>query len=240
MVTRVKFFRKIRKSNLKDGKIVNYLKYAIGEIILVVIGILLAVYINERITEKKNNDIRDLYLNELKSSIEYDIKDVQDNISGFNKWNPKLEELLLFLKNKKLTELDSVKNKINIATKYIFFIQRSKSKIEELTYSNINLIKNRELKNKILLYQDSDIMALKNAENRYNLVDAELRRYFSANLINQSLSLKQLEADKQFSSLIYQKYNGNAGMNRIYQNLLKEQYEIKKMIESELENHSAK
>lgn len=236
----MKFFRKIRKSNLKDGKIVNYLKYAIGEIILVVIGILLAVYINERITEKKNNDIRDLYLNELKSSIEYDIKDVQDNISGFNKWNPKLEELLLFLKNKKLTELDSVKNKINIATKYIFFIQRSKSKIEELTYSNINLIKNRELKNKILLYQDSDIMALKNAENRYNLVDAELRRYFSANLINQSLSLKQLEADKQFSSLIYQKYNVNAGMNKIYQNLLKEQYEIKKMIESELENHSAK
>ena len=236
----MKFFRKIRKSNLKDGKIVNYLKYAIGEIILVVIGILLAVYINERITEKKNNDIRDLYLNELKSSIEYDIKDVQDNISAFNKWNPKLEELLLFLKNKKLTELDSVKDKINIATKYIFFIQRSKSKIEELTYSNINLIKNRELKNKILLYQDSDIMALKNAENRYNLVDAELRRYFSANLINQSLSLKQLEADKQFYSLIYQKYNVNAGMNRIYQNLLKEQYEIKKMIESELENHSAK
>jgi hypothetical protein len=236
----MKFFRKIRKSNLKDGKIVNYLKYAIGEIILVVIGILLAVYINERITEKKNNDIRDLYLNELKSSIEYDIKDVQDNISGFNKWNPKLKELLLFLKNKKLTELDSVKDKINIATKYIFFIQRSKSKIEELTYSNINLIKNRELKNKILLYQDSDIMALKNAEKRYNLVDAELRRYFSANLINQSLSLKQLEADKQFSSLIYQKYNVNAGMNKIYQNLLKEQYEIKKMIESELENHNPK
>jgi len=236
----MKFFRKIRKSNLKEGKIVNYLKYAIGEIILVVIGILLAVYINERITENKNNDIRDLYLNELKFSIEYDIKDVQDNISGFDKWNPKLEELLLFLKNKKLTKLDSVRDKINIATRYIYFIQRSKSKIEELTYSNINLIKNRELKNKILLYQDSDIMALKNAENRYNLVDAELRKYFSVNLINENLSLPQLEADKQFFSLIYQKYNVNVGMNRIYQNLLKEQYEIKKMIESELENHSAK
>jgi hypothetical protein len=236
----MKFFRKIRKSNLKEGKIVNYLKYAIGEIILVVIGILLAVYINERITENKNNDLRDLYLNELKFSIEYDIKDVQDNISAFDKWNPKLEELLLFLKNKKLTELDSVRDKINIATRYIYFIQRSKSKIEELTYSNINLIKNRKLKNKILLYQDSDIMALKNAENRYNLVDAELRKYFSVNLINDNLSLKQLEADKQFFSLIYQKYNVNVGMNRIYQNLLKEQYEIIKMIESELENHSAK
>lgn len=83
-------------------------------------------------------------------------------------------------------------------------------------------------------------MALKNAENRYNLVDAELRKYFSVNLINENLSLPQLEADKQFFSLIYQKYNVNIGMNRIYQNLLKEQYEIKKMIESELENHSAK
>ncbi len=41
-----KFFRKIRRSLLEEGKIGKYFKYAIGEIILVVIGILIALQIN--------------------------------------------------------------------------------------------------------------------------------------------------------------------------------------------------
>ncbi|MDU8887225.1 DUF6090 family protein [Yeosuana sp. MJ-SS3] len=42
----IKFFRNIRKRLLAEGKTANYLKYAIGEIVLVVIGILIALQIN--------------------------------------------------------------------------------------------------------------------------------------------------------------------------------------------------
>ena len=42
----IKFFRKIRQNLLAEGKTSKYLKYAIGEIILVVIGILIAISIN--------------------------------------------------------------------------------------------------------------------------------------------------------------------------------------------------
>ena len=42
----IKFYRKIRQNLLSEGKTGKYLKYAIGEIILVVIGILIAVQIN--------------------------------------------------------------------------------------------------------------------------------------------------------------------------------------------------
>lgn len=38
----IKIFRNIRKNLLKEGKTTKYFKYAIGEIILVVIGILIA------------------------------------------------------------------------------------------------------------------------------------------------------------------------------------------------------
>jgi len=38
----LRFFRHVRKKLIEQGKTANYLKYAIGEIILVVIGILLA------------------------------------------------------------------------------------------------------------------------------------------------------------------------------------------------------
>ncbi|MFT4696459.1 MAG: uncharacterized membrane protein YgaE (UPF0421/DUF939 family) [Urechidicola sp.] len=42
----LKFFRKIRQKMLTENKFSKYLIYAIGEIILVVIGILIALWIN--------------------------------------------------------------------------------------------------------------------------------------------------------------------------------------------------
>lgn len=42
----IKFFRNIRKNLLSEGKTTKYLKYAIGEIVLVVIGILIALQIS--------------------------------------------------------------------------------------------------------------------------------------------------------------------------------------------------
>lgn len=233
----IKFFRKVRRNFLYENKLSKYLIYAFGEIILVVIGILLAVYINEQITENRNNTLRCTYLEELKFTFEYDIKDVEENIMAFEKWNPKLEKLLTALREKNLEKLDSIDDKINTASRYIYFGQRSKSKIEELKYANINLIKNRDLKNKILLYQDNDIHALLNAERRYNLVDEAQGQYFSKNIIGNNITLKDLENDNQFFSVVYQKYNMNKGMKIIYENLLEEQYEIKKILESELEKN---
>lgn len=42
----INFFRKIRQKSIKENKFTNYLKYALGEIILVVFGILIALQIN--------------------------------------------------------------------------------------------------------------------------------------------------------------------------------------------------
>jgi len=52
----IKFFRKIRRSLLSEGRTGKYLKYAFGEIILVVIGILIALPINDLNDERKEND----------------------------------------------------------------------------------------------------------------------------------------------------------------------------------------
>ncbi|BAO77268.1 DUF6090 family protein [Winogradskyella sp. PG-2] len=56
----IKFFRNIRQNLLSKGKTGKYFKYAIGEIILVVIGILIALQINNwnqnRIERKKESN----------------------------------------------------------------------------------------------------------------------------------------------------------------------------------------
>lgn len=50
----IKFFRKIRKRLLTENKFSKYLIYAIGEIVLVMIGILLALQVNNWNEEKKD------------------------------------------------------------------------------------------------------------------------------------------------------------------------------------------
>ena len=42
----IKFFRKIRQNLLSEGRTGKYFKYALGEILLVVLGILIALQIN--------------------------------------------------------------------------------------------------------------------------------------------------------------------------------------------------
>ena len=49
----IKFFRKIRHNLINEGKTTKYLKYAIGEIVLVVIGILIALQINNWNEQRK-------------------------------------------------------------------------------------------------------------------------------------------------------------------------------------------
>ena len=53
----INFFRKTRKKMADDNKPIKYMRYAIGEIVLVVIGILIAIQVNnwneKRKTEKQ-------------------------------------------------------------------------------------------------------------------------------------------------------------------------------------------
>lgn len=74
----MKFFRKVRKSLLPAGKTGKFLQYAIGEIVLVVIGILIALQINNWNENRKDNQLVRNYLEGIKSDLEKDIIQVDD------------------------------------------------------------------------------------------------------------------------------------------------------------------
>ncbi len=69
----IPFFRKIRKKMADDNKPMKYIRYAIGEIVLVVFGILIALQINNWNEQRKlHNTINNVY-SIIKSDLQSDI-----------------------------------------------------------------------------------------------------------------------------------------------------------------------
>jgi len=78
----IKFFRKIRQKLLTENKFSKYLIYAIGEIILVVIGILIALQINNWNQSKQNQKLELEYLVGIKSNLNDDIDELERHFDG--------------------------------------------------------------------------------------------------------------------------------------------------------------
>ena len=79
----IKFFRNIRQHMIKENKMSKYLIYAIGEILLVVIGILIAFQVNNWKQDQENraiekeilSNIKDALFTDLQNTIKYNIEE---------------------------------------------------------------------------------------------------------------------------------------------------------------------
>tara|TARA_R110002126_G_scaffold18462_2_gene70704 strand:- start:457 stop:1221 length:765 start_codon:yes stop_codon:yes gene_type:complete len=78
----MKLFRKIRHKLILDNKKTQYLKYALGEIFLVVIGILIAIQINNWNQSIKDNDSLNEYLTKIKTHTAEDIEQLEQLSKG--------------------------------------------------------------------------------------------------------------------------------------------------------------
>jgi hypothetical protein len=76
----IRFFRTIRQSLLAQGRITRYLTYAIGEIVLVVVGIFLALQLNNWNAERKRSEQELGLLVEMRENLMRDLDDCRDNI----------------------------------------------------------------------------------------------------------------------------------------------------------------
>ncbi len=89
----INFFRKIRYNLMEQNKTGKYLKYAIGEIVLVVIGILIAISINNWNENRKLDNSIQIYYQQLLVDIQTDknyynnlINWLESNITLFNNY----------------------------------------------------------------------------------------------------------------------------------------------------------
>ncbi|PKA81965.1 hypothetical protein ATE92_0088 [Ulvibacter sp. MAR_2010_11] len=80
----IKFFRKIRQNLLSENKFSKYLIYAIGEIILVVIGILIALQLNNLNEERKNREFEKEILAQIEENLNNDKLALKQIVNDFS------------------------------------------------------------------------------------------------------------------------------------------------------------
>jgi hypothetical protein len=88
----IKFFRKIRQNMLTENKFSKYLIYAIGEIILVVIGILIALQINNANEVAKQQRLQKIYEKNL-------IIELDSNLNTLDELDTQFQQKLELIKN---------------------------------------------------------------------------------------------------------------------------------------------
>jgi hypothetical protein len=173
----IKFFRKIRQKNLTENKFGKYLTYVIGEIILVVIGILIALQINNSNERKKEEQI----LNGIYSIIVEDLKNDIDELNDMLKTKKHFEPYFKKVMNDEMTLEDYKKcpECVHMALSYrtLTIEKRGYNLLEN--FGNSSSLKNDSLSLKIIYFYSNQTTRLHTSD------------YVTENLVNSTLELWQ-------------------------------------------------
>jgi hypothetical protein len=149
----LKFFRNIRYNLMNTGKTSKYFKYAIGEIILVVMGILIALQINNWNQNRINSNEELVIIKSLKSGLIKDKSDILYNTNYFNESIMSANKVIKALESD-LPYNDSIPIYLGEMMRPMKFLY-STSAFETLKSKGISLIRNTELRDEIIHVFDS-------------------------------------------------------------------------------------
>ncbi len=153
----IKFFRKIRQNLLTENKTGKYLKYAFGEIILVVIGILIALQINNWNAERKDRIFEQEILTLINENLKNDSITLTNQISRSIEATKLTNRLLGQVTNENY--IDSLNQWMGKIISFESFISQS-SAFEILKSKGIDVISNKELQLELMSYYDQKVYSV--------------------------------------------------------------------------------
>ena len=104
----LKFFKKIRKRLVNQGRLKNYLLYAVGEIVLVVIGILLALQINNWNTERAEQNQMQEFAAALIQDLRTDIQETELRQDQMNKIIHRMDSVRILTNKSEIADLQNI------------------------------------------------------------------------------------------------------------------------------------
>jgi len=145
----IKFFRTIRKDLMEQNKTGKYFKYAIGEILLVVIGILIALQINNQNELRKDQILTNKYLIGFARDLSTDKSQLDTQITIRKKQSLSARALIKTIEHNEIN-LDSFYNHYYYLFPFYRFSPNTNTLEEILNSSQLRLITDENIKNRLL------------------------------------------------------------------------------------------
>lgn len=152
------FFRKIRKNLISENKLTKYFFYALGEIVLVVIGILIALKINNWNTNEISHQKELSYLQEIRDNLEQDFKRI-DSVLAFNHDKVPVVNGMMQIFSESLTNDERVALFNTYSTPftwYEIFVPQRTAFNNMVAAETIDLVQDRELRKALISYYEYD------------------------------------------------------------------------------------
>ena len=208
----IKFFGKIRQNLIMDNKTGKYFKYAIGEILLVMIGILLALQVNTWNEERKDRNREQAILYSLQQDFTTNISNVNNAFNTFSEAYESSVVLLEIVKDKGPIDPGEVEQLLDDIINKTSSLDIITGSLDELLSTGaFNLIKDEELRKQLSYWSfyvtdtEDDIVIYRNY----------LFDFFIPSLTNKSL-LRNLE-DPEF-------FENNLGLSKMSKSNFKLNY----------------
>jgi len=217
----IKFFRKIRYKHMSENKTSKYAKYAIGKIILVVIGILIALQINNwnenRKLQLKSYD----YLQRLKVDLDNVSKDVNSSLKSTER---KSKQALIALEALESKELSPSKQKdferhLKEYFQFQITIQNTTAYNEMLSSGDLGLIKNEWLRSAFAdLSDDRDFIIEVNQTNHstYKNNSGFIEKYVRYDILKIDSISKKVSASYDFNAMANDPFFINQISGQVY------------------------
>ena len=217
------FFRKIRHDLIANSKFYKYFKYAIGEIVLVVLGILIALQINNWNEEKKIKKTELKLLTQLTNELSQDLNSLNYDLSQHEQAANSCKIILNIL-NSDIEMNDSISHHFAAVHNYTVFAS-VRGAYESLKSVGLETLSNDELRLEITNLYDQWYLILKS--NEKILLDdiLNIKRNFNQDHFDKFLVLTPIPPN----------YNGEMNPNDF--SSLKMNHQYKYHVESLMASH---
>ena len=144
----IKIFRNIRQKRLSDNRFSKYLIYAIGEIILVVIGILIALQVNNWNEKRINRSYEITLLGEAREAMIADIESLSRKLNYLTRIQRVIKTLAI-MKNDRTYPTDSLSYYLNQVHDYGTTLTVNTSAYEAIKSGGLDRITNSQIRNNL-------------------------------------------------------------------------------------------
>jgi len=225
----IKFFRKIRQKLLTENKFSKYFLYAIGEIILVVIGILIALQLNNYNDTLKQQKQEHKILQNLKLDFEYNLSEMELNILQL-KNNRKAGLKIIAQTGNKISNNSNIDGLIDqIVFTPVYFPQNG-FLLELVNSGKLGIISNEILRNRL----SSWFSTLENLHDREQ-ISLEYNRYLALFIMKNG---SWLNADKVSTSELIREIGFPESGFEIDNNEMLKLPEFENFVENQVVNQS--